>query len=47
MHDDAPVHDGDDFSDDDEPRWAPFEDEPPTTSPGGRSAPRSGARAAP
>ena len=48
MHDDAPVHDGDDFSDDDEPRWAPFDDEPRRRrARGGRSAARSGARAAP
>ncbi|HEX6696188.1 MAG TPA: endolytic transglycosylase MltG [Solirubrobacteraceae bacterium] len=33
MQDDAPVHDGDDFSDDDEPRWAPFDDEPADDEP--------------
>jgi UPF0755 protein len=33
MHDDAPVHDGDDPSDD-EPRWAPFDDEPADDEPG-------------
>jgi len=33
MHDDAPVHDGDDFSDDDDPRWAPFDDEPADDEP--------------
>jgi UPF0755 protein len=33
MHDDAPVHDGDDASDDDEPRWAPFDDEPADDEP--------------
>jgi UPF0755 protein len=32
MHDDAPVHDGDDPSDD-EPRWAPFDDEPADDEP--------------
>jgi UPF0755 protein len=33
MHDDAPVHDGDDPGDDDEPRWAPFDDEPADDEP--------------
>jgi UPF0755 protein len=33
MHDDAPVHDGDDFGDDDDPRWAPFDDEPADDEP--------------
>jgi UPF0755 protein len=33
MHDDAPVHDGDDASDDDEPRWARFDDEPADDEP--------------
>jgi len=33
MHDDAPVDDRDDPSDDDEPRWAPFDDEPADDEP--------------
>jgi uncharacterized YceG family protein len=33
MHDDAPVDDRDDPSDDDEPRWAPFDEEPADDEP--------------
>jgi peptidoglycan lytic transglycosylase G len=33
MHGDGPVPDGDDFSDDDQPRWAPFDDEPADDEP--------------
>jgi UPF0755 protein len=38
-HDDAHLDDGDDFGDDDEPRWEPFDDEPADDEPGAADLP--------